>query len=251
MKDKEFNNPFVKDFIHLQSTYSTNDYAKEIFDQLKNKTLIVADEQTAGRGRLDRTWFSPKKEALYFSLIIKKNITIEDLSFLNLISSLSVHKTIKEISGIIPDLKWPNDVYIKKKKIAGILIETIFKTDLLTGTIIGIGINLNIKEFPLALQSKATSLFLETNKETDNQHFLTVFINQFAAYFKNRKSKSKILKEWESCSTSIHNKNILVTLHGIPKRALTRGLSSQGYLLVQIERCSLTEITTADYLLMD
>lgn len=251
MNNIELKNAFIKEFIHLDIISSTNDFAKEHFPLLKDKTLILADEQTAGRGRFDRNWFSPNKEALYFSMVIKKNIVIEDLPFLNLISSLAVFKSIQDAAAIIPDLKWPNDVYIKKKKVAGVLMETIFKTDRLAGTIIGIGINANIKEFPLSLQSSATSLYLENNQEISIMCILSKFVEHFAHYFRKRKSRTAILEEWLSRSSMVLNKNILITINGIPKRAITKGLNAQGFLLIQTEDNPLTEIFTPDYLLID
>ena len=130
--------PMKFNIILFDSITSTNDYAKENFKHLKHKTIIIAKEQTKGKGRFSRNWYSPKEEALYTSIVIKKNLIANDLPFINLIASLSILKTIKNLSPIYPILKYPNDVYINTKKIAGILIETIFKVNKLEGIIIQI-----------------------------------------------------------------------------------------------------------------
>lgn len=246
----EINN-YINKFIHLDTIDSTNEFAKRFFKKLKNRTLILADEQTEGKGRFQRKWFSPKNEALYFSLILKRIRKIENLPFINLISALAIFDTIEEITGLKADLKWPNDVYINKKKLSGILIESIFKTMRLSGIIVGIGVNVNVKKFPEELCSKATSLYLELNKEVDKFLFLKFWIKNFFSYLRKIRNKDLIIKKWLENSSTIYDSPIIITIEETPAIAKTCGITSKGYLLVKKQNGSLLEITTNDFFFPD
>jgi len=244
-------NDNIKKFIHLDSIDSTNEFAKRFFKKLKNRTLILADEQTEGKGRFQRKWFSPKNEALYFSLILKKIRKTENLPFINLISALAIFDAIEEITGLKADLKWPNDIYLNKKKLSGILIESIFKTSRLSGIIIGVGVNVNIKKFPEELRSKATSLYLELNREIDKFLFLKSWIRGFFFYLKKISNKDLIIKKWIGNSSTIYDSPIVITTEKTPLIAKTCGITSKGYLLVKKQNNSLLEITTNDFFFPD
>lgn len=241
----------INQFLHLETIDSTNEYAKRLFNELKNRTLILADEQTAGKGRFQRKWFSPRYAALYFSLVLKRIKKIENLPFINLISALSISDAIEKLTNLRTDLKWPNDIYINKKKVSGILIESIFKTNELNGVIIGIGVNLNVKEFPDELKSKATSLFLEMNKEIDRFTFLQELITNFFNYFRKIENKKAIIKKWLNKSSTIYNHPILITAQESPFIAKTYGISNKGFLLIKKQDESLLEITTNDFFFLD
>lgn len=233
--------------ILFDSITSTNDYAKENFEHLKHKTIIVAKEQTKGRGRFSRKWYSPKDEALYTSIVIKKNLITNDLPFINLIASLSVLKTIKNLSSLSPILKYPNDVYIDIKKIAGILIETIFKVNKLEGIIIGIGVNINNTKFSPELSNKATSIIIEYGKHIDLSIFLNELLKIIFQYLEKKIDKDNIIEEWTKNSPTLFNKTILLTIDGILTKAITSGLDYNGYLRVKTHNGKYLELKTTDF----
>jgi BirA family biotin operon repressor/biotin-[acetyl-CoA-carboxylase] ligase len=237
----------MRKLIFFESIPSTNDYAKNNFDKLQNKTIIIAKEQTAGRGRFSRKWYSPAEKSLYMSLVLKENIWRVELPIFNLISSLSVLKTIKSLTNLSPILKYPNDVYINKKKVAGILIETIFKLNTLEGIIIGIGVNINNENFPQELERKATSIFLETGKELDHLFFLKKFLEIFFNCLNKRINNQTIIEEWQRYSPSLFNTPIIITVDGKPMKAITNGLNDNGYLLVKKNDGNQIIISTNDY----
>ena len=144
--------------IHLDTVNSTNTYIKERFDQLSDATLVTAGEQTAGRGRLDRKWLSPKDQNIYASFLMKE---ISQPFYATIVSSLAVLQTLR---ATVPDIdcyiKWPNDIYVEDAKIAGILSEGIWQNGKLAGIIGGMGININLDPEDLKkIDQRAVSLY--------------------------------------------------------------------------------------------
>ena len=146
---------------------STNALAKE----LKHEPwlVVLAEKQSGGYGRKKDYWFSPKG-GLYFSIILPKS-AIEDLQTLTILAAFITAKAIKDNFKLEPFIKLPNDVYINRKKVAGILTETVVGKDV-RFSIMGIGLNTNIDKFPKELENTATSLKMELGKEIDNNKIL-------------------------------------------------------------------------------
>lgn len=168
--------------IHLKQVDSTNTYAKNHYRDfnLDGMTRITADQQTAGRGRFNRTWMSPKDQNIYLTYFFTAPKKIMSLNNLAQIISLSITKLMIQ-QGLSPHIKWPNDVLINGKKIAGVLCETI---DLHHhfGVILGCGINVNMSKTLLdQIDQPATSFFLELGKEQDKH----VLIDQLEHFFLN------------------------------------------------------------------
>lgn len=166
--------------IHLEKVNSTNTYAKENYSHfdLGEITRITADEQTAGRGRFTRSWISPKGENIYLTYFFTMDKKVMDLNNLAQILSLSITKLLNKC-GLSPHIKWPNDVLVNGKKIAGILCETIDLQDRF-GVILGTGINVNMaKEALDQIDQPATSLFVELEKKLD----FDPLIKQLEAFF--------------------------------------------------------------------
>lgn len=149
---------------------STQDEARKTFNDFSEGTIILAKQQTKGRGKPGNVWFSPLG-GLYFSIILKPKKDINDLLYITK-AVAQVIVSVISFYGVSAKIKMPNDVLIDNKKIAGILIEKIKEV-----LIIGIGINLNIKEFPKELN--ATSLNLLLNQAVDCDEFLDKFLKVF------------------------------------------------------------------------
>lgn len=149
--------------IHFETIDSTNTYLKQNYKNLNNFTFVSADFQSAGRGRNNRNWKSEKGENLLFSLLIKDESLIKEFKSLSVISALSV---IEAISLNDLSIKWPNDIYYKDNKLVGILLEAV-SSDKLDCLIIGIGINVNQKEFIGDYKRQPISLYRILNKEVD------------------------------------------------------------------------------------
>lgn len=145
--------------IEFESIPSTNQYLKENYHTLPNCSLCVSHKQTRGRGRLNRVWQDGDGSAL-FSLLIKENL--EDVTFIPLIAA---YCTLRVLSRYVDKIqvKWPNDIIFNSKKLAGILVEAV-TTDKIEAVIVGIGININNKDFDSEISQIATSIYLETKK---------------------------------------------------------------------------------------
>ncbi len=144
---------------------STNRRAKQLADEgAPDGSLVIAEEQSAGRGRLGRAWTSPPKSGVWMSLLLRPQAEVADLVLITLICGLAVCEALRDAAGVDAGIKWPNDVVVDGRKICGILTEMSAEAERITALIPGIGINVGHREFPPELSDKATSLYLATGK---------------------------------------------------------------------------------------
>ena len=167
-------------FLYLEEIDSTNKYVKENLEELVDKTVVYANSQTAGRGRMQRVWNSNSGENIYATIVLKPSIELKDV-YSNLTQYLSLTLTeVLEQYNVLPTIKWPNDVRINGKKISGILAESVIDKGELKGIVLGFGVNLNCKKEDLdKIDQPATSLNLETGMEIDREIFLKKVIDKF------------------------------------------------------------------------
>ena len=160
--------------IHFETIDSTNTYLKENYEKLDNFTFVSADFQSAGRGRNNRNWKSEKGENLLFSLLIKDKTLIDKFSSLSVISAFSI---IKALNLEYLSIKWPNDIYYKDSKLCGILLEAVTRNEI-ECLIIGIGLNVNQREFVGEYKRTPTSLYQITNQTQDMKIIKDKIFNQ-------------------------------------------------------------------------
>ncbi len=160
--------------IHFETIDSTNTYLKENYEKLDNFTFVSADFQSAGRGRNNRNWKSEKGENLLFSLLIKDKALIDKFSSLSVISAFSI---IKALNLEYLSIKWPNDIYYKDSKLCGILLEAVTRNEI-ECLIIGIGLNVNQREFVGEYKRTPTSLYQITNQTQDMRLLKDKIFNQ-------------------------------------------------------------------------
>lgn len=171
--------------IQLEEVDSTNGYGKKHIDEFEDKTAIITKKQTSGRGRLNRSWVDLGEENLFLSIILKPSETFNE-KYPNLTQYLSVTLCkVIESYGIQTQIKWPNDVLIDGKKIAGILSETVMQGQKLKGIVLGVGVNLNSNQEKIdAIPNKiATSLNIETQKAIDLKEFLNKLLTEFFEHY--------------------------------------------------------------------
>lgn len=162
--------------INFDVITSTNQYIKEQYKNLEPFTIINANKQTNGRGRVDRKWESIEGKNLTFSIYLKPKILPEKLPLLSLVIGASIYNVLSKYINCL--IKWPNDIIVNDKKIAGILVESIYSNKL-EALVAGIGININQVQFSNDLKNKATSLFIETKTEYNKNIILDEFIKEF------------------------------------------------------------------------
>ncbi len=198
--------------IRIDETSSTNDEAKKIaLKEAEEGTVVVAKRQTSGKGRLGRKWDSNDEDSIYMSVILKPNAEAKNISKLTLIIGLCVRRAIIEIledESIEVALKWPNDVYVNKKKVCGILCELTTLGNAVNFIIAGIGVNVNNEKFDEWISNKATSLFLESGKKFSKDKLIHTILNNLNYYyteFQKDFSLSKFLNEYVSVCMNIGN----------------------------------------------
>ncbi len=190
---------------HFETVGSTNDVLKAM-TEAPEFTVVVADEQTAGRGRRSRSWHSAAGDGLYLSLLLCPQNEKHTLSLLSLATAISVAETIREIPVRGVDIKWPNDVLIHERKVAGILIEGSSAGTQASRVIVGIGVNLNAKAFPAELEETATSLFLESGRLMDAVQFRDHLLGRLGEWYAiwSTGENASIIRTWESLSSYSH-----------------------------------------------
>jgi len=224
---------------YFDSVDSTNSEAKTLFLQGESEGLIVvAKKQTAGRGRKGRSWLSPVG-GLYFSIVLKPRLSVETAPLLGLLSGCAVARSLGSLGLEKVALKWPNDVLIDEKKIAGILCEVVTMEDGSAGIIVGIGVNQNcpIARMPVGLQWPTTSVVDEIGKETSFESLLCSITNEIDKLLQTVESESSFadaLNEWRKLSSTIGAK---VRIHEDGKTifGLARNIDTNGALLVETD----------------
>lgn len=185
------------EFIYLEEVNSTNRYAKEHINELKDKDVVYTFNQTNGRGRLNRSWEYLGKDNIYATIVLKPSDKMEE-KFSNLTQYLCVKLSeLFEEYGVKPVIKWPNDILVNSKKISGILAEGVVQGDRLEGLVLGFGVNLNsTKEILAKISQPATSLNIETGHSINAEEFLKKLLTRFClGYDKFIAEGFKVIKE--------------------------------------------------------
>jgi BirA family biotin operon repressor/biotin-[acetyl-CoA-carboxylase] ligase len=172
---------FGRKILYHGVTASTNIVAKSLAsDGLPEGCVVAADSQTGGRGRMGRTWVSPSGVNLYFSLILRPELPSIRVPQLTLLVAAAIHHALSIIvPGIVPMVKWPNDILINGRKVCGVLCEMQSEPDFTHFVVVGVGINVNQSEMPPELRDSATSLFAETGSLFSRPELLASFLNNF------------------------------------------------------------------------
>ncbi|WP_300278643.1 biotin--[acetyl-CoA-carboxylase] ligase [Peptacetobacter sp.] len=166
-----------KNIKYMQSVDSTNNYCRKNASSLSDGSIVIAEYQSEGKGRLGKNWQSNLGEGIWMSLIVKPNIPVYKAPFLTLVAGAAILNAFEKL-GIKTKIKWPNDIILNDKKVCGILTEMIAEVEKVDSIIIGIGINVNTMEFPGELSEKATSLKKE-GIEINRVEIISEFIKEF------------------------------------------------------------------------
>ena len=193
-------------------------------------TVAVADEQTAGQGRYGRTWHSEPGAGLYVSIVLRPSANVADLPLLTLALGLAIAEAIARATDVACDLRWPNDVLIGEKKIAGVLVQLMDRF-----VIAGIGINVNQSEFPAEIANIATSLHLATGRTHSREELLLALLPAIDSFCKMLAAGAKdaILNMFTRRSSYALGKRVTVEAVGETIEGTTAGLDNSGFLTVQ------------------
>ena len=239
-----------RDIRVFEETTSTNDVIEKLArDGVKEGAVVFAESQTKGRGRLGRKWVSPTRKGLWFSVLLRPELSPQETTQLTVASATALRRAIKNVTGLLTDIKWPNDLLIGGKKVVGILTEMSAEVDRVRHIILGIGVDVNqdAPEFPVELRKIATSLKAEAGEQISRAELATEMLRQLDAdYARICSGKfSLVADEWEAGCATI-GKNVSVQMGTRLIRGCAEALDDDGALLVRTEHGHLDRVIGGD-----
>ena len=240
---------FSKKIHHYFRTDSTNRVALELgYTNEPEGSVVLAEEQTAGRGRAGRNWHSERAAGIYVTLLVRPRISPVQAPLLTMMAGLSAHAAIQAQTGLLPDVKWPNDLMLNGKKVGGILTEMHAETTLVRFVIVGVGINVNQEKFPSELSAIATSLRAETGKPQSRLELLARLLREFETDYNRflRDGAASVIERFTQVSSYARGKRVRVTNGNESYVGVTAGLRPEGLLQVQQDDGMLVTVLAGD-----
>ena len=222
---------------HFYKIGSTNSAAMgSAAEGVPEGSVLLAEEQTAGRGRGANTWQSPRSTGIYCSAVLRPPLPPSDVLLLSLMAGLAVQAAIQQTdSRVQPDLKWPNDILIDGKKVCGILTEMNAEATRVRYVVVGVGINVNQASFPKELQ--ATSLRLATGSEWSRVELAAALLKsldrEYRQFVQGPEARASILRRFAENSSWLHGKKVRIEENGSAFEGTTEGLDARGFLQVR------------------
>lgn len=239
-----------RDIRVFEETTSTNDIIEKLArDDVKEGVVVFAESQTKGRGRLGRKWISPSRKGLWFSILLRPELRPQETTQLTVAAATAIRRAIAATPGLKPKIKWPNDILLSGRKVAGILTELSAELDRVKHIILGIGVDVNLTgaEFPQELRKLATSLKIETGRTISRPELAVEILRELDHDYARvcTGNFEAVADEWEEhCETIGHPVTIQVGERRIRGRA--ESLDDDGALLLRSEHGQLERITGGD-----
>lgn len=244
-------NRFQPKIVRYESLPSTNTEAARFASAGAAEGLsILADEQTAGRGRLQRTWVSPRGAGLYLSILLRPLISLESWPLITFAASLAVNEALVDACDLATDIKWPNDILSGERKLCGILSETV-ETTMGRAAIVGIGINLSRQAFAPELADIATSVEEEVGRCPDREVLLTSVLENFGCWYGKLQESNgahNVREAWTASSSYARGKAIKVMNGNEVLEGITDGLEMDGALRLRTSGGEIKVIRAGDVL---
>jgi len=239
-----------RDIRVFEQTTSTNDVIEKLArDGVKEGAVVFAESQTKGRGRLGRKWVSPERKGLWFSILLRPDLRPQETTQLTVASATALRRAIQSETGLKQEIKWPNDILIGGKKVAGILTELSAELDRVKHVILGIGVDVNLgaNEFPAELRRTATSLKIESGRTIDRAELAAAILRELDFdYARICAGKfTAVADEWEAQCATI-GRDVTIQIGGRKIRGRAESLDDDGALLVRTEHGRLERITGGD-----
>jgi BirA family biotin operon repressor/biotin-[acetyl-CoA-carboxylase] ligase len=240
-----------KTLYHFYSVDSTNEFALRLIAHGRNVpdgTLILAESQTAGRGRMGRSWHSEPEAGLYLSLVLRPQISPGFAPLLTLACAVALQKAVERQTGLKADIKWPNDLLLEGKKVAGILAEIQADLDRIHVLVIGAGLNVNHTTLPEELASRATSLRLVSGHSQSRTEILLDFLEQFEGLIDrfHTGGPEVIVSEWTRHSSFAFGRRVEIADGPRVVEGVTKGLNPFGGLRVETLDGQVQELYSGD-----
>jgi BirA family biotin operon repressor/biotin-[acetyl-CoA-carboxylase] ligase len=239
-----------RDIRVFEQTTSTNDVVEKLArDGVKEGVVVFAESQTKGRGRLGRVWTSPTRKGLWFSILLRPELRPQETTQLTVVAATALWRAIHEETGLSPEIKWPNDILIRGKKVVGILTELSAEVDRVKHVTVGIGVDVNLaaNEFSPELRKIATSLRIESGAPVSRPDLATTILRELDRdYARVCAGKfAEVADEWEEHCTTI-GQRITVTMGDRKLRGRAESLDDDGALLLRTEHGRLERIIGGD-----
>lgn len=220
---------------YFDSIDSTNTKAKELAEEgHPSGTLVVADRQTAGKGRRGRSWESPMGIGIFMTLMLKPEINPNHASMLTLVAAMATTRAIRRVTGVPAMIKWPNDIVMNGKKVCGILTEMSAQFDYINHIVIGIGINVHNEDFPEEIAQTASSIYLESGQRIHRASLIEAFLEEFedvyAEYLKTEDMEG-LVKEYDAMLVN-RGRQVRVLDPKEPFEGKAMGITKKGELIV-------------------
>lgn len=228
--------PFEKRIFHYFKIDSTNTVALRMGEEGEpHGAVVIAEQQTAGRGRAGRSWISEKSVGIHVTVLLRPRISPMHAPALTLVAGLAARDAIADETGLNPDIRWPNDVLLRGRKVCGILTEMQAEPDRVHFAVVGIGINVNQQKMPAELASIATSLRMETERVHSRLDLLARLLRGLDRYYNEfiTKGTAPILRRFSEVSSFFEGKRVRITTINDSFTGTTDGLESTGILRVR------------------
>lgn len=240
---------FGKRVYHFFRTDSTNRVAMELGSAGEPEgAVVLAEEQTAGRGRAGRSWHSERGAGLYVTLLLRPKMSPAQAPLLTMLAGLSAHTAVLAETGLTAELKWPNDLLLNEKKLGGILTEMHAEPSAVRFVIVGIGINVNQEKFSADLSTIATSLRKETGRLHSRLEFLVKLLSQFETDYNRFLTQGApyVVQRFELVSSFANGRRVRVETGSETYLGTTGGLSPEGLLIVKKDGGPTTTVIAGD-----
>ena len=236
-------------FYFFDETDSTNTQAKLLAERgAPEGTLVLAETQTAGKGRRGRSWVSPPGDGLWFSFVLRPSIRPSVTPMLTLVAAMAVAAGIEDVTGLPARIKWPNDIVISGKKAVGILTELSAEALETNYVIVGIGINVNTTDFPEEIRKTATSLYLESGVYFNRSSIVAAVMKRMEPYYKtylSTVSLAELRDEYMKRLVSL-DRDVVVLEPQRERRGVCEGIDHNGCLLVRGEDGSVERVMSGE-----
>jgi BirA family biotin operon repressor/biotin-[acetyl-CoA-carboxylase] ligase len=239
--------PFVAELVYHPRLGSTNDLAKErARPGAPEGLLVIADEQSCGRGRRGRNWWSPAGSALLSSLLFRPSLPPTQAQRLTMLCALAAADAVAETTNLTVDLKWPNDLVIGGRKLAGLLTESAFRGDQLDFAVVGLGLNVNtdLAGAPQFL-APATSLRMELGHSIDRLELLLAYLDGVARRYARLKAGASPHQEWAGRLCTL-GRPVIAHLGDQTLSGLAQGVDADGALLLRTADGTVHRLLAAD-----
>jgi BirA family biotin operon repressor/biotin-[acetyl-CoA-carboxylase] ligase len=234
--------------LRYDSLPSTNDLARELAEQgAPEGCAVLAREQTRGRGRQGRVWASPVGEGLYLSVILRPTVEPFRAPLITLAAAVAVAETLAVDYALAVDIKWPNDIHARGRKVCGILVESAIEKNRLSYAVLGVGVNLGQREFPAELQDVATSLLIESKRHVMPDEFATPLLARLDRWYRLAlQQPATVIAEWQARSSYAEGCAVSVDGGDSAVEGITRGLAPSGALIVETADGARREVVAGD-----